>query len=131
MILEVDDDSDDREIFLEAVNSINPNISCKQVESGVEALEYLNNADVLPDFIFMDINMPKMTGYECVDVIAANPKMKPVQIIMYSTFFNPVDQKKFSARGIRYLTKTARFSDLIEGIKKITSSEVTELAKSL
>ncbi len=129
LILEVDDDSDDRELFREAIHSISPRIRCEQVESGVEALAYLKRAEVLPDFIFMDVNMPKMTGYECVNLISTMPKMKPVRIIMHSTSFDPSVQEDFSSRDITYLPKASRFSDLIEGIKRVITPEVKELAR--
>ncbi|MBL0745724.1 response regulator [Chryseolinea lacunae] len=129
LILEVDDDEDDRELFLDALNTIDPSISCQQLESGKDVLDYLNEAKLLPDFIFMDVNMPKMTGYECVNLIRSIPRFELVQIVMYSTAFNPEERANLSSKGIKFLSKTALFSELVEGIKKLTGCEFMALAK--
>jgi CheY-like chemotaxis protein len=123
VILEVDDDSDDREMFLDAVNAVDPGISCIQVESGLDALAYLADASPLPDFIFMDVNMPKMTGYECVSIISTMPGMNDIQIVMYSTAFDSEDQRRFSGQGIRYLGKPTRFIELVEALKDLIADK--------
>lgn len=129
LVLNVDDDNDDREIFCDAVKSVDPNISCAQLESGISLLQFLDNVDTLPDYLFIDINMPKMSGLECVKKIRSIPLFLRIQIVMYSTAFNPHDEIYFSEMGIKCLTKKSKFSDLVNSLKALLSSEVPVLAE--
>lgn len=125
LILNVDDDIDDREMFCDALKAIDPEISCMQVESGLKAVEFLRKNEV-PDFIFVDINMPKMNGYECVEEIRSISHLRKVPIIMYSTTFNPNDQVNFTNLGIQYLIKSSRFAEVVSAIKKMIYKLVTQ-----
>src|SRR5690349_13236037 len=119
LILNVDDDIDDREMFLTAVNAIDPNICCIQFESGSKLLEYMSHPEPNADFLFIDINMPKMSGYECVERLKLIPSSDHLQIVMYSTAFNPKLLVDFKNSRVRYLSKTSRLSELIDSIKTI------------
>ncbi|MBC7868208.1 MAG: response regulator, partial [Gloeobacteraceae cyanobacterium ES-bin-316] len=58
-----DDDEDDRMLFSEALSEIDPQIKCITVKNGKEALEFLQNDLIhLPNYIFLDLNMPVMNG---------------------------------------------------------------------
>lgn len=128
--MNVDDDKDDREMFCWAINKIDPEIECIQVESGEEAIGLLLDSSVAPDFIFMDINMPRMNGYECVREIYQYPNLKNTEIIMFSTTFNPRDQVEFGVLAIKYLLKSSSISTLSDSIKSlIMSSPVEEKPK--
>lgn len=125
-IVNVDDDKDDREMFCMAINKIDPAIECIQVESGEDAIDLLLNSKVAPDFIFMDINMPRMNGYECVREIYQYPNLKDTRIVMFSTTFNPRDQVEFGILGIKYLLKTSSVTTLAESIKKLILFNLVE-----
>lgn len=127
LILNIDDDVEDREMFREAIRAVDPVISCIQHESGLNALEFIADSEIVPDYIFIDINMPKMNGYECVKEIRLLPGTKKIPIIMYSTAFNPNDQVDFKKLGIKYLTKSSRFSELVESIKNLIGNRVKVL----
>ena len=63
-VLIVDDDEDDRDLFCDAVNIVDPSIGCIMARNGEEALEGLKSRDFhTPDIIFLDLNMPRLT--EC------------------------------------------------------------------
>lgn len=131
LILNIDDDIDDREMFEAAVNAVDPSHTCIQFESGSKAIDYIGNAEVLPDFLFIDINMPKMDGYECLGQIRQIPGNDQMRIVMYSTAFNPKQQESFKDQRIRYLKKTSRFSELVHSITLILleSKEVAGKSK--
>lgn len=130
LILNVDDDIDDREMFQAAINAIDPNLACLQFESGSKALEYIANAEVAPDFLFIDINMPKMNGYECIEQIRQIPGNNQIVIVMYSTAFNPKQQKDYKDLDITtYLKKTSKFSELVQSIKKLLSDSKVPVGK--
>lgn len=119
LILNIDDDADDREMFCDAIKAVDPTISCVQMDSGRKGLEFIGSAEILPDYVFVDINMPKMDGFECVEKIRSMPGTKKIQVVMYSTSVRPGDQPKLDRLGIRYLNKTSRPADLVESIKGI------------
>jgi CheY-like chemotaxis protein len=125
LILSVDDDSDDREIFCDAVKTVDERVSCIQVESGDDALEFLSNTEILPDYIFIDINMPKMNGYECARMIKSIPRLKNIQLVMHSTTLNPADLVHFSQQEIKHLPKPSQFSELVKSIKHLIFNSVT------
>ena len=83
-ILLVEDDIDDQYFFREALSLLSPALSCQIAENGVEALKLLKE---LPrfDIIFMDINMPKMNGIECLQVLKSNDSYKNIPVVILST----------------------------------------------
>ena len=118
-ILNVDDDPDDREMFCRAIQKIDGEIQCIQVSSGEDAIELLSKNEVTPEYIFMDINMPRINGYECVKEIYEFSNLKHTEIIMFSSTFNPRDQVDFGVLGLKYLLKSSSLRALVESITKL------------
>lgn len=86
----VDDDDDDREFFCEAVDSIDPNIHCMNIENGETALHYLkDDSKIMPDYIFLDLNMPRINGKECLIQIKKLNHLKQIPVIIYTTSNHP------------------------------------------
>jgi CheY-like chemotaxis protein len=82
----VDDDSDDRELFKDALHDIDKSIIYHAAINGKQALELLNNSlATVPDVIFLDINMPEMNGWECLKALKQSRTLKHIPVIMYST----------------------------------------------
>lgn len=93
----IDNDPEDQEIFCLALEEINAGMQCRAVNSGAEALAILDNEPhYLPDFIFIDMNMPLMDGRECLTAVKQRDRLNPVSVYMYSTDANPrvVDEMK-------------------------------------
>src|ERR1044071_4033355 len=66
-LLLVDDDADDRMLFIDAVEEIDKTIECIIATDGRHALELLQNDKLpLPDFVFLDIRMPRVNGKNCL-----------------------------------------------------------------
>ena len=85
-ILLVDDDEDDRNLFVEATKEVDSSISCHSASDGLEALAYLKDErNVIPDFIFLDLRMPGFSGEECLIEIKREPRMASVPVIVYTT----------------------------------------------
>jgi CheY-like chemotaxis protein len=85
-ILLVDDDEDDRKLFFEATKEVDETIMCVAAVSGEEALRYLRDvANPVPDFIFLDLRMPGLSGRQCLVEIKKDVRLKPVPVIVYTT----------------------------------------------
>jgi CheY-like chemotaxis protein len=85
-ILLVDDDADDRKMFLEAAKEVDETITCVSVTNGQDALLYLKNeANPLPEFIFLDLRMPGLSGQKCLEEIKKDTRLVPVPVIVYTT----------------------------------------------
>ena len=86
-VLYVDDDSEDREIFIEILEEIDPDISVMEASNGVETINLLASGD-LPDIIFLDINMPLLNGDQTLVEIRKDQRLKDTKVVMYSTSVN-------------------------------------------
>ncbi len=85
-ILMVDDDEDDRKLFIESAKEVDETITCIGAASGLEALTWLKDMDnPLPDFIFIDLRMPGLSGRQCLLEIKKDPRLFPVPVVVYTT----------------------------------------------
>jgi CheY-like chemotaxis protein len=85
-ILLVDDDEDDRKLFFEAARDYDPTIAFVGLPNAEEALYYLKDSkSSLPDFIFLDLRMPGVTGQQCLVEIKKDPRLATVPVIVYTT----------------------------------------------
>jgi CheY-like chemotaxis protein len=87
-ILYADDDAEDRELMTEALSQVDPEISCIVADHGLKALQILDDADELPDYIFLDVNMPVMNGKETLQKLKKDNRYKEIPVVIYSTTNN-------------------------------------------
>lgn len=89
----VDDDQDDREFLVDALLEFDPDAVIKQLEDGMYLMEsLLESKEVMPDLIFLDINMPGKSGLECLrEIKIQDGDLKDVKVIMLSTSSDPSD----------------------------------------
>ena len=98
-ILLVEDDIDDQEFFVEALNEIENTTLFGIANDGEEALDKLNIPPI-PDLIFMDINMPHMDGIECLSKIIQTEQIRDIPVIMLSTEIPHIGKvRSLGARG--------------------------------
>jgi len=117
LILIVDDDSDDRELFKEAVAAIDNTLQVNEARNGEEALAMLNSGRKLPDYVFLDLNMPRMDGKQCLRKIKASPLLQNIPVIIYTTSKLQVDIEETAKYGATcFITKPSRFTELKEAI---------------
>ena len=87
-ILLAEDDKDDRDLFERAVKELALSVNLSIVKDGEELMNYLSkNSEQLPDFLFLDLNMPRKNGFECLVEISENEKLKDISVIILSTSF--------------------------------------------
>ncbi|WP_431211792.1 response regulator [Puia sp. P3] len=105
----IDDDSDDRELFSEALSMVEPAIICDQATDGEEGLALLQQNKEEPDLIFLDINMPILNGWQLLSRLKASA-LKHIPVIMYSTSSNAKDKRTAQELGaLCFITKPHAF----------------------
>lgn len=123
-ILYVDDDSDDRDIFLEAILAINKTYVCFSCRDGLEALSFLSEGNV-PDIIFLDINMPLMDGKACLMEIKTNKDTSHIPVIMCTTSNNPDERMECENLGASdFFLKPVSYSEMKEIIGSILVKKI-------
>ena len=118
-ILYVDDDQDDRNIFQEAVKSIDNQLVCVTAQDGLDALSYLATHQP-PDVIFMDINMPLMDGKTCLNEIRGNKDTAHLPVIMFTTSTAPSERSECENLGATdFLLKPVSFVHMKEILSSV------------
>ena len=86
IIMIVDDDPDDRAFFCEALSEVDASIECICLKGGEEAIEHLEeSSNEFPDFIFLDLNMPRMDGKQCLKQLKSNSNLSSIPVVIYTT----------------------------------------------
>jgi len=122
-IILVDDDEDDRLFFTEAFEEIKISTKIRTFKNGVELMDYLNaEENMLPEILFLDLNMPKKNGIECLHEIKSDPKFSDIAIAIYSTSSSEehIEETFVSGANI-YIKKPGDFNTL----KKVLQEVVT------
>jgi CheY-like chemotaxis protein len=122
-VLFIDDDEDDKLVFGHALSAVDQNILYLTASDGQEALKILKDElIILPDVIFMDLNMPKMDGFTCLDHIKKMEDLKEIPVLILSTSTNPRDMERAKSLGAqKFITKPSTYSGLVEALKTTIS----------
>jgi CheY-like chemotaxis protein len=115
-IILADDDEDDRMLFKEVIEDLNENIEVVMFENGDDLISAVRHpAAAVPDFIFLDINMPRKNGHECLKEIRKLDNLTHVPVVIYSTSTSrdQVD-KTYNAGANLYIKKPTSFKALKE-----------------
>ncbi len=128
----MDDDMDDSFVFGEVLSEVDPAIGFITAANGQEALEKLQAPGaVLPDVIFMDLNMPRMDGKQCLFELKQNPKLQHIPVMMYTTSSHSADiEQSMQLGAVCFITKPADFKEL-KNILSIIAANSNNLSKAL
>ncbi len=126
-ILLVEDNPQDVELIIEALNEHNLANNVVAVRDGVEAMEYLNYEGEFknrikgnPAVILLDIKMPRMDGIEVLAAIRRDEKLKALPIVMLTSSREEPDLKKCYDLGVNaYVVKPVNFKDFLAAVKHI------------
>ncbi len=117
----IDDDADDRDFFCTTMHMIDPTIECFFAKDGVDAVEQLQQDSLLiPDFVFIDMNMPRMDGIECLKELRGMDRLRDSQIYIYSTAVNPkVNEEIMSLGAAGILVKPCTINELSNLLQQV------------
>ncbi len=120
-VLLVDDDADDRELFAEALATIDQEVCIYPAHNGYDALDVLKEKHPpIPDIIFLDLNMPRKNGIEFLTEVKNCAEYHNIPVIIYST--SPDFKEQTKALGAaHYMVKQNSFKDLCTELGSVLS----------
>ena len=134
-ILLADDDKDDSLFFKEALDELQLDARLTTVHDGEQLMLLLaETAGDLPDVLFLDLNMPRKNGFECLREIKQNPLLKALPVIIISTSFEQEIVDRLHAFGARhYICKPSEYSQIKKVIYQslilLSQEKIPESAK--
>jgi DNA-binding response OmpR family regulator len=121
-LLCIDDDQDDLDLFQEAVRNVSSSHQCLVARNGRDGMKILES--VKPDFIFLDINMPGLGGWDLVKMIRAKQDFDEVPVYMLSTTQNAAELEMFIRAGAsQCLVKPSSFHELCLIFKNVITDK--------
>lgn len=115
-LLYADDDIDDQEIMCEMIASIDSSMEVVVLDDGRGVLEFLHSLPekaVYPCLIILDVNMPRLDGLQTLQKLKADPELKKIPAVMFSTSDQPKDRQLSLSLGAEdFITKPVRSDDL-------------------
>ena len=124
VVLYVDDDIDDFEVFRAAFHQVYPAGRVIHQTDCTVALRFLQ-ASSRPslDYIFLDINMPLMTGLECLRRLKDDAALRHIPVVMYSTFIHPYEREKYRILGaVDSIQKPMDFTEVKSIIRRLVGN---------
>jgi CheY-like chemotaxis protein len=120
-VLLADDDEDDRLFFKEAFEEIKIKTKVTVVKDGVELMNHLAvNGHPRPHILFLDLNMPRKNGLECLIEIRNTDYLKDIPIAIYSTSSSEEDIENTFIKGANvYIKKPSDFTDLKRVLEEV------------
>jgi CheY-like chemotaxis protein len=120
----VDDDIDDQQFLIEALTENDTSAVCLTASDGQEAIGHLKTGLVpLPDAIFLDLNMPKFNGKQCLEELKRTPSLQNIPIIIYSTSSDKKEiQEAIQMGASHFLVKKTSFKELCVELSSITAA---------
>ena len=124
-ILLIDDDEDDCVLFLDVLGEIDSSLECDVANDGFEALRLLRTKDPLPDIIFLDLNMPKMNGYECLAEMQKVVRLRDLPVVMYTTLnIRPEERRTLQMGAKHFFTKPRDFKVFKKELIRLLEAEM-------
>ncbi|MBK7444035.1 MAG: response regulator [Bacteroidetes bacterium] len=126
-IVFADDEENDRLLFLDALKELKIKTNVHTVNDGIELMDYLKGAAKdLPHLLFLDLNMPKKNGMECLKEIRMDEKLNDIAIAIFSTSLSEKDIEETLINGANvYINKPNSFEALIQVLNKVVMTAYT------
>lgn len=115
-IVLAEDDSDDLDVFKNALSESNPSIHLQTVSNGQDLLSLLNN--YCPDLLFLDLDMPFKNGLECLIEIRSTPSLQYLPVVIFSSTSRQANiQTAYEMGAHLFLVKSPFYRQYIDAIK--------------
>jgi CheY-like chemotaxis protein len=119
-IILADDDRDDSELFHDVLLQVDSKIKLQVVNDGIELISLLKH--IYPDILFLDLEMPRKNGLECLIEIRKDPVLKPLPVVVFSSTTRPANiQTAYEMGAHLFLIKSPSFAEYTASIKAILS----------
>jgi CheY-like chemotaxis protein len=121
LVLVIEDDLEDYELFCDAIKTFTEQVHCLHARNGKEGYDLLSEQlSIIPDYIFLDVNMPIMGGKDFLTKVKAHDQLKDIPVIMFSTTNNQAEIQSFLSLGAQdFIIKPPGFYQLVDRLKKI------------
>jgi len=117
-IVLADDDDDDALVFSETVKDIDPSIRFEHVADGIKLMHLLQH--YYPDILFIDLDMPRKNGLECLFEIRTNKILAKLPVVVFSSTTRPVNiQTAYEMGADLYLIKTSQIKDYVSAVRTV------------
>jgi CheY-like chemotaxis protein len=118
-IMLIEDDQDDQDIFFTALAKIPHPVKCETYADAQQALDILKKGNTSPELIFLDMNMPAMSGHQFLALIKNEPLLKEIPIIIFTTSsHNPTKLLMIELGALDFITKPDEFDALVTILNK-------------
>ena len=134
-ILLADDDKDDCLFFEDAINDLAQSTNFTAVHDGEQLMQLLSNeTNKLPHVLFLDLNMPRKNGFECLEEIKHNRKLKALPVVVFSTSFEQEVVNRLYDNGAQYfIRKPSEFSlykkIILHTLTLIMQKDISQMTK--
>jgi len=117
----IDDDIDDQQFLIEALTANDQNVQCFTALNGKMAIQALSaSINPLPDAIFLDLNMPKFNGKQCLAELKRISTLQHIPIVIYSTTSDKREIEETLKLGATYfMIKKSSIKELREALSAI------------
>jgi CheY-like chemotaxis protein len=117
-IFYTDDDEDDQELFRDALMEVDANLVLTTTDNGADLLRLLASPSSAPRLIFLDLNMPRYDGYEVLQVLRRDEKMKNYPVVVFSTTSDPSAVNRTREIGANmFVPKPQTYNGIKQAIK--------------
>ena len=110
----VDDDEDDKNLFIDSAKEVNKEINFMTASNGQEAMRILKDEhNLLPDYIFLDLRMPRINGKQCLEQIKKDERLRHIPVFIYTTSRNVEESIELEKKGaVHFISKPANPTDI-------------------
>ena len=113
-VLLIDDDVEDQEIFVEALEHASAGVKCITLGNAKDALNKLSSQDLAPDLIFLDLNMPVMSGVQFLTELKKDDSLKKIPVVILSTSSDKITIEQTKKLGaMEFITKPDTFDGMV------------------
>ena len=95
-------------------------------KDGVDALEILQSLDFVPDLFLLDVEMPRMDGFEVASLVRHDERLKDVPIIMITSRTGSKHRERAMSIGVNeYMGKPFQEQELLETIESLLAGSMS------